>query len=473
MKFNILIVDDEKNIRVGLGKSLELDGYNAVLAADGKEALSAVEEKDVDLVIADLKMPNLSGEELLKKLTASYPIIPVIILTGHGSIESAVNAMRNGAYDFLTKPVNLDRLSLLVKRALSNRELVLRHRALQEELAKKSQFSRIIGKSNQMKKTFEVVMQVAPTRASVLITGESGVGKELIADAIHYNSPRKEKPLIKVHCAALTETLLESELFGHERGAFTGAVDKKRGRFELANMGTLFLDEIGEINQNIQIKILRVLQEKKFERVGGEQTLEVDVRIITATNRNLKDEILKGNFREDLFYRLNVVNIEIPPLRERKEDIPLLISSFIKELSEENDKIIQGIDSKAAMTLYSYSWPGNVRELRNCIESAVVMCKSDVITVEDLPPYLQSNSEGSYVKVPLGATLSDAEKEIIAFTLNQYHGNKSKAASILGIGRKTLHRKINEYGIETVIGGQVDRNGPGARDNRVDQKSPG
>jgi DNA-binding NtrC family response regulator len=449
MKFNILVVDDEKNIRVGLGKSLELDGYNVLLAGDGRQALSTVEEKEVDLIIADLKMPNLSGEELLKKMTTSYPTIPVIILTGHGSIEAAVNAMRDGAYDFLTKPVNLDRLSLLVKRALSNRELVLRHRALQEELEKRSQFANIIGKSDTMKRIFEVVKQVAPTKASVLITGDSGVGKELIADAIHFNSPRKDKPLIKVHCAALTETLLESELFGHEKGAFTGAVDRKRGRFELANLGTLFLDEIGEINQNIQIKILRVLQEKKFERVGGEDTIEVDVRIIAATNKNLKEEIRSGSFREDLYYRLNVVNIEIPPLRERKEDIPLLISAFIKELARENDRIVEGIDSKAAMTLYNYSWPGNVRELRNCIESAVVMSKSNIIGVEDLPPYIQSSSDGNYVKISLGTTLSEAEKEIITFTLNQYKGNKSKSASVLGIGRKTLHRKINEYGLET------------------------
>jgi DNA-binding NtrC family response regulator len=448
MKFNILVVDDEKNIRVGLGKSLELDGYNVLLAADGKEALDTVDKSDVDLVIADLKMPRLSGEELLKRMTASYPTIPVIILTGHGSIEAAVNAMRDGAYDFLTKPVNLDHLTLLVKRALSNRELVLEHRALQAELEKKSQFANIIGKSGSMKKIFEVVKQVAPTKASVLITGESGVGKELIADAIHYNSPRREKPLIKVHCAALTETLLESELFGHERGAFTGAVDRKRGRFELAHLGTLFLDEIGEINQSIQIKILRVLQEKKFERVGGEETLEVDVRIIAATNRNLKEEIATGTFREDLYYRLNVVNIDIPPLRERKEDVPLLISAFIKELAQENDKLVEGIDSKAMVTLYNYGWPGNVRELRNCIESAVVMCKSNVITVDDLPPSIQSSPNGNYIKLPLGTSLAEAEKELITFTLNQHKGNKSKSATVLGIGRKTLHRKIQEYGLE-------------------------
>ncbi len=449
MKLNILVVDDEKNIRAGLGKALALDGYNVFLSPDGKEALERVESSDVDLIIADLKMPRFSGEELLKRMTASYPTVPVIILTGHGSIEAAVNAMRDGAYDFLTKPVNLDRLSLLVKRALSNRELVLEHRALQVELERKSQFANIIGKSSSMKKIYEVVKQVAPTKASVLITGESGVGKELIADAIHYNSPRREKPLIKVHCAALTETLLESELFGHEKGAFTGAVDRKRGRFELAHMGTLFLDEIGEINQSVQIKILRVLHGKKFERVGGEETLEVDVRIIAATNKNLKEAIANGSFREDLYYRLNVVNIEIPPLRERKEDIPLMVSAFIKELAKENDKTVEGIDSKAMMTLYNHSWPGNVREIRNCIESAVVMCKSNIIMGDDLPPSLQSSADGNYIKIPMGISLEDAEKELITFTLNQNKGNKSKSASVLGIGRKTLHRKIQEYGLET------------------------
>jgi DNA-binding NtrC family response regulator len=449
MKYNILIVDDEKNIREGLGKALELEGYKTFLAADGDEALWLVENEEIDLLIADLKMPGLSGEELLKKVVSAYPTVPVIILTGHGTIESAVKAMRDGAYDFLTKPLNLERLSLLVKRALSNRELFLQHRALQEELDRRTKFPQIIGKSDRMQKIFEVINQVAPTKASILITGESGVGKEIIADAIHYNSPRKDKPYIKVHCAALTETLLESELFGHEKGAFTGAISRRRGRFELAHGGTIFLDEIGEINQNIQIKILRVLHEKKFERVGGEETIDVDVRIISATNKDLKEEIENNNFREDLYYRLNVVNIHIPPLRERKDDIPLLIAAFLKEFAEENKKKIQGIDTKAGVILNQYAWPGNVRELRNCIESSVVMCKGSVITVDDLPPYLRETSEKDTIRINPGITLQEAEKQIIAFTLNQNGGNKSKTAEILGIGRKTLHRKLNEYKIET------------------------
>lgn len=449
MKFNVLVVDDEKNIRAGLGKALELDGHNVLLAGDGQEALDLLEEEEIDLIIADLKMPRLSGEELLRRVVESYPTLPVIILTGHGTIETAVQAMRDGAYDFLTKPVNLDRLSLLVKRALSTRELALQHRALQEELDQKRQFANIIGKSVEMNRIFDVVRQVAPTRASVLITGESGVGKELIADAIHQLSNRREKPFVKVHCAALSESLLESELFGHEKGAFTGALARKRGRFELAHMGSLFLDEIGEIEQSVQIKILRVLQEKTFERVGGEQTLEVDVRIISATNKDLKTEIERGTFREDLYYRLDVVNIHIPPLRERKEDIPLLVSAFIKEFATENDKPVEGIDPKARALLYNYSWPGNVRELRNSIESAVVMAKGPIITPDDLPPSIAADSESNYVRIQLGASMAEAERELIRANLAANNGNKSRTAEVLGIGRKTLHRKLAEYGMDT------------------------
>ena len=294
VKFTILVADDEKNIREGLREALALDGYEVATAADGQEALETVNRGDVDLLITDLKMPRLSGEELLKSVTAQLPTMPVIILTGHGTIESAVQAMHDGAYDFLTKPVNLDRLSLLVKRALASREMAVQNRAMQEELERRSGFASIIGRSAEMKHVFEMVRQVAPSRSSVLITGESGSGKEMIAEALHYNSPRKDKPFIKLHCAALTESLLESELFGHEKGAFTGAIARKRGRFELAHLGTLFLDEIGEINQNVQIKLLRVLEEKRFERVGGEETVEVDVRLIAATNRDLKRRSRRG-----------------------------------------------------------------------------------------------------------------------------------------------------------------------------------
>jgi DNA-binding NtrC family response regulator len=447
MKLKILVADDEKNIREGLREALVLDGYEVVTAADGKEALDAVNRGDVDLVISDLKMPRLSGEELLKSVATQSPTVPVIILTGHGTIESAVQAMHDGAYDFLTKPVNLDRLSLLAKRALANRELAAQNRALQEELERRSQFANIIGKSAEMKSLFEMVRQVAPSRSSVLITGESGSGKEMIAEALHYNSPRREKPFIKLHCAALAETLLESELFGHEKGAFTGAVSRKRGRFELANTGTLFLDEIGEINQNVQIKLLRVLEERRFERVGGEETIEVDVRLLAATNRDLKEAIGKGTFREDLYYRLNVVNIHIPPLRERKEDIPLLAAAFLREFSAENGKSVAGIDGKARLALANFSWPGNVRQLRNTMESAVVLCRGSMITLDDLPPALREEGGEDFMKLPVGASLADVEREAIRATLGREGGNKSRTAEILGIGRKTLHRKIEEYGL--------------------------
>ncbi|MDC7228393.1 MAG: sigma-54 dependent transcriptional regulator [Spirochaetales bacterium] len=451
MKFNLLVVDDEKNIREGLGTSLEMDGYNIYLAGNGEEAMGLLNTNDIDLIITDLRMPVMSGQELLKKVISSYPGMPVIILTGHGTIETAVTAMRDGAYDFLTKPVNLDRLTLLVKRALRGRELMIEHRELKAEvdrLKSKNKFSRIIGKSSSMMRVMEVVEQVAATKASVLITGESGVGKELIADAVHELSDRKDKAFIKVHCAALSESLLESELFGHEKGAFTGALARKRGRFELSHLGSIFLDEIGEINQSTQIKILRVLQEKKFERVGGEDTVEIDTRIISATNRDLKEEIEKGNFREDLFYRLNVVNIHVPPLRERKEDISLLASAFLADFVQENGRQIEGFDHKAMLALHNHGWPGNVRELRNCIESAVVMCKGDVITPEDLPPSISQSADQDCIKICTGSTLADAEKHIIIETLNSQKGNKSKTAEVLGIGRKTLHRKLGEYGLD-------------------------
>jgi DNA-binding NtrC family response regulator len=446
MRFKLLIADDEKNIRQGLAAALEMDGYQVETAADGDEGWKRFQKGDIDLVITDLRMPGLSGEEFLRRISAETPGIPVIILTGHGTVENAVEAMRNGAYDFLTKPVNLDRLSLLVKRALANRELVLKHRRLEEELEHKKQFRTIIGTSAPMRRVFDTINRAAPAKASILITGESGVGKELVADAIHDLSPRKDKPLIKVHCAAIPDTLIESELFGHEKGAFTGAISRRRGRFELANEGTLFLDEIGEIDQNIQIKLLRALQEKKFERVGGEETLEVDVRIVAATNKDLKVEIEKGLFREDLYFRLNVVNIHVPPLRERKDDIPLLVASFLREFSSENGKALEGIDEKARSCLYAYDWPGNIRELRNCMESAVVMSKGPVITEGDLPPTLRTKNDEGWIRIPLGSTLEEGERIIIRDTLSVQKGNKSKTAEILGIGRKTLHRRLAEWG---------------------------
>ena len=448
MNFTILIIDDEKNIREGLSAALELDGYSVKLAANGAEGLALIEKGDIDLVITDLRMPGISGEEVLAKVRGESPGIPVIVLTGHGSIDTAVDAMRNGAYDFLTKPLSLDRLSLIVKRALAGRELEIRHSSLQQELDAKASFESIIGKSAEMQRIFQMVRKAADSKASVLITGESGTGKELIANALHNLSPRKNHPFIKVHCAALSETLLESELFGHEKGAFTGAAARKRGRFELANTGTIFLDEIGEINQNVQIKILRVLQDKRFERGGGEDTVEVDVRVIAATNRNLEEEIAQGRFREDLFYRLNVVHIQVPPLRDRKDDIPLMLNAFLDEFNRENNKSITGFDARSRSALYKYDWPGNIRQLRNCVESAVVMCSGNEITLEDLPPTVRGAAESNVIQVPVGTSMAEAEKIIIQQNLASNQGNKSKTADILGIGRKTLHRKLEGYGEE-------------------------
>jgi len=452
--FRILVADDEKNIRSGLAKSLEMDGYEVVQAEDGQEALKLMLRTEVDLILADLRMPKLPGDVLLKKVVSAYPAVPVIILTGHGTVDSAVEAMRSGAYDFVTKPVNLERLGLLVKRALSRRELARRHQELEAEvsrLEKQKMGAEILGKSASMHHIFELVGQVAPTKASVLITGESGTGKELVADALHDQSPRSKEPLVKVHCAALSENLLETELFGHEKGAFTGAVSQRRGRFELADRGTIFLDEIGEINQSTQIKILRVLQEKNFERVGGESTVSVDVRIIAATNRDLKGEVAAGRFREDLYYRLNVVNIHLPPLRERPEDIPLLAARFLKEFAKENRREILGLEPKAAMALRTYSWPGNVRELRNIIESAVVMSKNSYLGLENLPNYVTSRGNEDGIRIKLGTPMVEAEKMIIRANLSAFGGNKSRTSEALGIGRKTLHRKIQDYGLKSEL----------------------
>ncbi|MBQ6781717.1 MAG: sigma-54-dependent Fis family transcriptional regulator [Treponema sp.] len=449
MKFTILVIDDEKNIREGLAADFEMDGYNVKVAASGQEGLDFLAKGDIDLVVTDLRMPGISGEEVLRRVTTEMPGIPVIVLTGHGSIDAAVQAMRDGAYDFLTKPLNLDQLGMIVKRALESRELKLQHTQLLQEVGKTKQLDNIIGKSSEMQRLLTTVRKVADSKASVLVTGESGVGKEVIADALHTLSSRHDKACIKVHCAALSETLLESELFGHEKGAFTGADSMHKGRFELAHGGTIFLDEIGEINQSVQIKLLRVLQEKKFERVGGQQTIEVDVRVIAATNRNLEEEVKAGRFREDLYYRLNVIHLEVPPLRERKDDIPLLINAFLDEFNRENGKHIIGFTQAAKSALFKYDWPGNIRELRNCVESALVMAGGNEIALEDLPPTVSKASRAETISVPMGITLDEAEKLIIEENLAANKGNKSKTADVLGIGRKTLHRKLAEYGLES------------------------
>jgi DNA-binding NtrC family response regulator len=449
MKFTILIIDDEKNIREGLAADFEMDGYNVKIAANGKEGLDLIANGDIDLVITDLRMPgSISGEEVLRQVTTKMPGIPVIVLTGHGSIDAAVKAMQDGAYDFLTKPLNLAQLEVIVKRALEGRELKIKHTELLKQVSTQKKTDMVIGKSAAMQKVMTLVKKVADARISVLITGETGVGKEVVANAIHNLSSRSDKAFIPVVCSSLSETLLESELFGHEKGAFTNADSMHKGKFELAHGGTIFLDEIGEINQSVQVKLLRVLQERKFERVGGEEPIEVDVRVLAATNKNLEEEVKAGRFREDLYFRLNGIHIEVPPLRERKDDIPLLLNSFLERYNSENSKNITGFDSHARSALYKYDWPGNIRELQHCVESSVVMASGSEITLEDLPPSVSKASGIETISVPVGITLDEAEKIIIQENLAANKGNKSKTAETLGIGRKTLHRKLAEYGME-------------------------
>ena len=449
MNFTLLVIDDEKNIREGLATDFEMDGYNVKVAANGQEGIDFLEKGNIDLVITDLRMPVISGEDVLKKVTAEMPGIPVIVLTGHCSIDSAVSAMQNGAYDFLTKPLNLNHLELVVKRALKNRELSLQHQQLLKDVSDEKKLKSLAAKSPAMLKVEQLVKKVSDSKISVLITGESGVGKEVVADAIHNTSGRKDNAFVKVHCAALSESLLESELFGHEKGAFTGAESLHKGKFEQADGGTIFLDEIGEINKNIQVKLLRVLQEKTFERVGGEETFKVDVRIIAATNKNLEEEVKAGRFREDLFFRLKGIEINVPPLRERREDIPVLLNTFVSRFNEENGKHISGFSTEAKNAIFAYKWPGNIRELEHCIESAVVMAAGNEIEVEDLTINVPESQAKDGIIIPIGTSLEEAEKTIILQNLQANKGNKSKTADVLKIGRKTLHRKLNEYGIST------------------------
>jgi two-component system response regulator AtoC len=442
----ILVVDDEKNTRDGLARALGRR-YEVRLAESAARALVALDEQSVDVLLSDVRMPGEDGLALMQRALARTPAPVCILLTAYGSIETAVDAMKRGAYDFLTKPVNLDRLDLLLQRALRERDMESENRRLREQLDARFGLEQLIGRSAPMQEVFDAIRQVGASRATVLITGESGTGKELVARAIHQLSPRVHGPFIPLHCAALSPTLLESELFGHEKGAFTGAVERRRGRFELADAGSLFLDEVGEIPAAIQVKILRVLEERKFERVGGQETIEVDVRLIAATNRDLKKMVDEGAFREDLFYRLNVVTVHLPPLRERPEDIPLLVQHFLKELAEENGKTLEGLTPEAMSLLAAHPWPGNVRELRNVIESMVVLARGETLTVRDVPAALREESRprGGLSAGPV--SLDEAEKQMILRTLKACGDNRTRAAAQLGISRRTLHRKLNEYGL--------------------------
>jgi two-component system response regulator AtoC len=443
----ILIAEDEKNTREGLARALRRH-YEVILAEDGQRALELLSQHPVDVLLSDVRMPGLDGLTLMQRAQARTPPPICILLTAFGSIEAAVEAMKRGAYDYIPKPVSLDDLELRLKRALRSRDLEAENQNLREQLDSKYGLEHLVGQSPPMQEVFDTVRQVAASRATVLIQGESGTGKELVAHAIHRLSPRAPGPLVAVHCAALSRNLLESELFGHEKGAFTGAAERRRGRFELADGGTLFLDEIGEIDPNVQVKILRVLEERRFERVGGQETVEVDVRMIAATNRDLKKMVSDGQFREDLFYRLYVVVITIPPLRDRPTDIPLLIHHFIQDLARENGKTIQSISPEAVEWLTRYPWPGNVRELRNVVERMVVLARGDKLTVRDLPAGLRDALvHPDTARRPSEMSLEDAEKQMIIQALKAHRGNRSKAAQQLGISRRTLHRKLNEYGL--------------------------
>jgi DNA-binding NtrC family response regulator len=444
----ILVVDDEKNSREGLGRALQRN-YEVLLAENGQRALDVLASSHVDILLSDVRMPGMDGLTLLQRALARTPQPVCIMLTAYGTIELAVEAMRRGAYDFMTKPINLDRLDMMLKRALHARDVESENRNLREQLDSKYGFAEIIGQSPVMQEIFDTVRQVSASRATVLIQGESGTGKELVARAIHRLSPRAKGPLVSVHCAALSTTLLESELFGHEKGAFTGANERRAGRFEMSDGGTLFLDEVSEIDASVQVKILRVLEERRFERVGGSTSIDVDVRLVAATNKDLRAMVAEGKFREDLFFRLYVVVITLPPLRERAGDIPLLAQHFINVYAKDNGKAIEGLTPDAMDVLTSYTWPGNVRELRNTIERMVVMARGSRLTVRDLPPQVRDAASANASSAPGRGYLSleETEKQLIIKALKVHGGNRTKAAEELGISRRTLHRKLNEYGL--------------------------
>ncbi len=446
-KAKILIVDDEKSTRDGLARALQRQ-YDVQVAGDGMAALALLDQQPVDVVLSDLRMPGMDGLALIQRILAKTPQPACILLTAYGSIETAVEAIKRGAADFLTKPVNLDELDMRIRGALRARTMEQENRELREQLDSRFGMESIVGQSPALEEVLDTIRQVAPSRANVMIQGETGTGKELVARAIHRLSPRAKAPLITVHCAALPTNLLESELFGHEKGAFTGATDRRQGRFELADGGSIFLDEIGEIDTTVQVKILRVLEERAFERVGGHETLEVDVRLIAATNKDLAAMVKEGTFREDLFYRLNVVTIALPPLRERREDIPLLMQKFLDEFNRENNKSIEGFTSDCQQALISYDWPGNIRELRNVIERMVVLARQERLTVRDLPAHMRKGAdEPAPVAVMPNMSLEEVEKNMILRALDAHQGNRTKAAEQLGISRRTLHRKLNEYGL--------------------------
>ena len=450
MKPTLLIVDDEKTTREGLRAALE-ERYDVYIAEDAKAAMNLLESENFDVLLTDFRLPNEDGMKLIAR-AKSLPKPPIcILMTAYGSEEVAVEAMKRGADDYIAKGrLQIDELEMRIARALRQQNLETENVTLRQQLDSRFGLEHIVGQSPAMKEIFEIVQQVAPTRATVLVTGESGTGKELIAKAVHQLSPRAKQPFVTVHCAALAPTLLESELFGHERGAFTGAHERRIGRFEQAQGGTLFLDEIGEIDATLQVKLLRFLGERTFERVGSNKTLTADVRLVAATNKQLEELVKAGQFREDLFFHLRVVEVELPPLRDRSGDIPLLAHSFLREFARENGKPVTDFTVDALEALMHFTWPGNVRELRTAIEHAVVLCRGERITVRDLPPSVRGGAAVSDTKLLQGKdlTIKDAEKQLIIRALKETDGNRTRAAQRIGMSRRTFHRKLHEYHLE-------------------------
>jgi len=450
----ILVVDDEVNMRLVLKAMLTKEGYEVESAADGLEALALLKRHDVTACVTDLKMPKLDGMGLLSRMAEEYPAVPVILITAHGTVATAVDALKKGAFDYITKPFDQEELKRVIGKAVKTR--VLSEEEIQLAPAEIDR-SEIVGSGAQMAKIFEIIRKVAPTTTTILITGETGTGKELVANAIHAGSPRKHNPFIKINCSAIAENLIESELFGYEKGAFTGAVASKPGRFELAHKGTLFLDEIGDLPREMQVKLLRVIQDQEFERVGGIQTIKVDVRLVAATNRNLQQDVREGRFREDLFYRLNVMPIHVPPLRERKEDIPALLDYFIGKFNRKLGRRIAGADPEVVDLLMDHDWPGNIRELENLAERLVLMARGETIVMGDVPAELieaveartqaGTPDEKRSIKELIREKTEDIEKQMIIRVLEECEGNISKAARQLGLSRRGLHLKLAKYSL--------------------------
>jgi len=451
LKTSILIVDDEMDALDLMEELFLKHGYETFTARNGIEAMPIISENEPDILISDMVMPEMDGIKLLEMVTKKYPDIAVIMITAHGTIETAVETMKKGAKDYILKPLRLDEILAKVETISQLKSLMKENQYLREKLSQKYNFNNIIGKNGQMLELFDLIKDIAKTNSTILITGESGTGKELIANAIHFNSDRIKKPFVKVNCGVLAENLLESELFGHVKGSFTGAIRDKLGRFEIANGGTIFLDEIGDITSNMQLKLLRVLQEGEFERVGGTDTLKVDVRIIAATNRNLHEMMMKGQFRQDLYYRLNVIPLEVPPLRERKDDIPLLITHFLDKFNKQFSKKIDFIEDEAMRYMQNYSWPGNIRELENLLERAVVLNKTGRLTVKDFPLVVMKQEGEIEVNLTADGSLTDLvdvyEKQIILKALRENNYNKLRTAEKLGIHRSTFMSKLKKYDI--------------------------